>query len=94
MVIFLGEITHSTLYAIRKSRIIWPFLCSNCSDYHLNSIYIYYCCLVACVLLCHYVYHMCAFYAYNVFACDSTCALLFTEDMFLLMNSRVIKVTV
>ena len=50
------------LYYIRTSGIIWTFGFKFYSDYHLNSIYIYYCCfwlvvfcyVLLCISLCVY----------------------------------------
>ena len=45
------------------------------SDYHLNSIYIYYCCFWLCFVMCYYVYHYVCIVSLCVFACISTCTL-------------------
>ena len=67
------------------------FLIKICSDYHLNSIKFI---TVASGCLC-FVMSLCMPYVcivcICVFACNSTCTLLYTEDMFSLMNSRLIK---
>ena len=45
-----------TLYYIRTRRNIWTFFIKICSDYHLNSIYIYYCCIWLVVFYCVSMY--------------------------------------
>ena len=55
------------LYYIRTSGIIWTFWIQIYSDYHLNSIYIYYSCfwlvvfcyVLLCISLCVYCKFMC-----------------------------------
>ena len=81
-----------TLYSIRTSRIIWTFFKFKFgSDHCLNSFYIYYCCFCClCFVMSLCMSYVCIVCLY-VFAYDSTCALLYTEDMFSLMNSRLIK---
>ena len=49
---------------IRTGRIIWTFKFQISNDYHLNSIYIYYCCFWLFVVCCHYVCHMCVLKIY------------------------------
>ena len=91
-----GETVSTELYPemlrnvqINVCRLIWTFWILICSDYHLNSIYIYYCYIwlvgfwyvimytisLYCKCMCIYMYsYMCTWY---------------TEDMFKLMYPRL-----
>ena len=46
-------------YYIRTRRIIWTFWVQICRDYHLNSIYIYYCCFWLFVFCYVILYAIC-----------------------------------
>ena len=54
------------LYYIWTSRIIWIFYIQICSDYHLNSIYIY-CCCIWLVMFCYVI--MYGMWVYCKFKC-------------------------
>ena len=71
----------------------WEMYCHTIIDYsHLRlqsppfkfNLHVILLLLVDCVLLCHYVCHMCV-------SCNSTCVLLHTDDIFSLVNSRLRK---
>ena len=81
-----------TVYYIRTSGIIWTFWIQIYSDYHLNSIYIYYCCIwlvvfcyvLLCIPLCVYCKFTCIYMYYY------TCTW-YIEYMFKLMYPRLKK---
>ena len=75
------------------SRIIWTFWIQICSDYHLNSIYIYYCCFCRfCFVMSLCMPYVCIVSLY-VFACISTCALGILKTCFI-DEPQIDKVTV
>ena len=73
-----------TLFYIRTRRIIMDFLFIKiCSDYHLNSIYIYYCWIWKVVFCCVIMFTICVY-------CKFVCIVLCIADIFvwcLVVNS-------
>ena len=64
-----------TLYYIRTGGIIWTFCIQIYSDYHLNYIYIYYCCIWLVVFCYGIKYAICVYCKFMWITCISTCAL-------------------
>ena len=75
-----------TIYSIRSSRIIWTFCFVSNFQWPSFKFNLLLLLLIVCVVLCHYVYHICALYL-CVFAWN-VCVYLYNDDMCSSMNSR------